>query len=49
MCIRDSFMTEDMMVKMRLDGTVLSQGERGPSSEVKMHLRICLLYTSRCV
>ena len=38
--VSKGFMTEDMMVKMRLDGTVLSQGERGPSSEVKMHLRI---------
>lgn len=33
-------MTEDMLVKLRLDGTVISQGERGPSSEVKMHLRV---------
>ena len=38
--VSKGFMTEDMMVKMRLDGTVLSQGERGPSSEVKMHIRI---------
>lgn len=38
--ISKGFMSEDQMVKMRLDGTVLSQGERGPSSEVKMHLRI---------
>ena len=38
--VSKGFMSEDMMVKMRLDGTVLSQGERGPSSEVKMHLRI---------
>ena len=38
--VSKGFMTEDQMVKMRLDGTVLSQGERGPSSEVKMHLRI---------
>ncbi|MCI6376660.1 MAG: class II aldolase/adducin family protein, partial [Clostridiales bacterium] len=34
------FMSEEMLVTMRTDGTVLSQGERGPSSEVKMHLRI---------
>ena len=38
--VSKGFMSEDMMVKMRLDGTILSQGERGPSSEVKMHLRI---------
>ena len=38
--VSKGFMSEDEMVKMRLDGTVLSQGERGPSSEVKMHLRI---------
>ena len=38
--VSKGFMTEDMLVKMRLDGTVLSQGEKGPSSEVKMHLRI---------
>lgn len=38
--VSKGFMTEDMMVRMRLDGTVLSQGERGPSSEIKMHLRI---------
>lgn len=38
--VSKGFMSEDQMVKMRLDGVVLSQGERGPSSEVKMHLRI---------
>ena len=38
--VSKGFMTEDMLVKMRLDGTVLSRGEKGPSSEVKMHLRI---------
>ena len=32
-------MTEDMLVKMTLDGTVL-EGTRKPSSEAKMHLRI---------
>ena len=32
-------MTEDMLVKMTLDGTVL-EGTRKPSSETKMHLRI---------
>lgn len=38
--VSKGFMTEDMMVKLRLDGTVLSQGELGPSSEIKMHLRV---------
>jgi L-fuculose-phosphate aldolase len=38
--VSKGFMDEDSMVKMRLDGTVLSQGDLGPSSEVKMHLRI---------
>ena len=38
--VSKGFMTEDMLVKLRLDGTVISQGERGPSSEVKMHLRV---------
>ena len=38
--VSKGFMAEEDMVKMRMDGTVLSQGERGPSSEVKMHLRI---------
>lgn len=30
----------DMMVVMDLDGNVISKGLRGPSSEVKMHLRV---------
>jgi L-fuculose-phosphate aldolase len=38
--VSKGFMTEDQMVKMRTDGTILSQGASGPSSEVKMHLRI---------
>ncbi len=38
--VSKGFMSEDEMVKMRLDGTVVSQGARGASSEVKMHLRI---------
>ena len=40
--VSKGFMTEETMVKMRTDGTVLSRGERGASSEVKMHLRIYL-------
>ena len=38
--VSKGFMSEDEMVKMRLDGTVIIQGTRAPSSEVKMHLRI---------
>lgn len=38
--VSKGFMSEDEMVKMRLDGTILEQGSRAPSSEVKMHLRI---------
>ena len=33
-------MNPDMMVVMDLDGNVISKGLRGPSSEVKMHLRV---------
>ncbi len=40
--VSKGFMTEDMLVKMRTDGTVLSQGDLGPSSEIKMHIRIYL-------
>lgn len=38
--ISKGFMSEDDMVKMRLDGTIIKQGKREPSSEVKMHMRI---------
>ena len=38
--VSKGFLSEDELVKMRLDGTVISQGERAPSGEVKMHLRI---------
>ena len=38
--VSKGFMSEAELVKMRLDGTILQQGERAPSSEVKMHLRI---------
>ncbi|MGN8644456.1 class II aldolase/adducin family protein [Gracilibacillus sp. HCP3S3_G5_1] len=37
--VSKGFMTPDMMVKMRLDGTIIA-GNRKPSSEVKMHLRV---------
>ncbi len=38
--VSKGFMAEDELVKMRLDGEIISQGERAPSSEVKMHLQI---------
>jgi len=38
--VSKGFMTEDMLVKIRLDGVVLSQSSWEPSSEVKMHLRL---------
>jgi L-fuculose-phosphate aldolase len=38
--VSKGFMEEDMLVKMRLDGTVLSAGPLKPSSEIKMHLRV---------
>ena len=38
--ISKGFMSESEIVKMRLDGKIISQGKIGPSSEVKMHLKI---------
>ena len=38
--ISKGFMTEDALVKMRLDGTIISMGDLPPSSEIKMHIRI---------
>ena len=38
--VSKGFMSEDEMVKMSLDGKIISQGKLNPSSEVKMHLRI---------
>ena len=38
--ISKGFMRAADMVRLKLDGTVLSQGMLGPSSEIKMHLRI---------
>lgn len=38
--VSKGFMTEDTLVKMRLDGSIISSGELPPSSEVKMHIRI---------
>lgn len=38
--VSKGFMNEDMLVKMRLDGTVVECGTRAPSSEMKMHLRV---------
>lgn len=42
--VSKGFMSEDELVKMRLDGKIISQGNLPPSSEAKMHLRI---YTER--
>ena len=38
--VSKGFMSENELVKMNLDGKIISQGELKPSSEVKMHLRI---------
>jgi len=38
--VSKGFMTEDMLIKMRLDGAVLASGALEPSSEIKAHLRI---------
>jgi len=38
--VSKGYMTEESLVKMRLDGTVLISGSMQPSSEIKMHLRI---------
>lgn len=38
--VSKGFMKTKDMVRLRLDGTVLSQGKLGPSSEIKMHLCI---------
>ena len=38
--VSKGFLKSDELIKMRLDGTVLQQGELNPSSEIKMHLRI---------
>ncbi|MBQ8974662.1 MAG: class II aldolase/adducin family protein [Oscillospiraceae bacterium] len=37
--VSKGFMTEDMLVKLDLDGNIL-QGSARPSSEIKMHLRL---------
>jgi L-fuculose-phosphate aldolase len=38
--VSKGFMTEEMLVKMRLDGTIMTSGSMKPSSEIKMHLRV---------
>lgn len=38
--VSKGFMNEDMLVRMRLDGSVVERGMRAPSSEIKMHLRV---------
>lgn len=37
--VSKGYMTEDMLVKMDLDGNIV-EGKNKPSSEIKMHLRI---------
>lgn len=37
--VSKGFMTEDILVQVKTDGTVLYKKDRGPSSELKMHLR----------
>lgn len=36
--VRKGFMKEDMLIKMKLDGTII-EGTEKPSSEIRMHLR----------
>lgn len=38
--VSKGFMSEDILVKMYLDGRVIQQGDLDASSEIKMHLRI---------
>lgn len=38
--VSKGFMVPEMMALMDLEGNVIKQGEKGPSSEVKMHLRV---------
>ena len=38
--VSKGYMTEGMLVKMRLDGTVLCAGDLPPTSEIKMHMRV---------
>ena len=38
--VSKGFMREDQLVKMALDGTIVSKGELNPSSEIKVHLRV---------
>ncbi|MBN1777629.1 MAG: class II aldolase/adducin family protein [Clostridiales bacterium] len=38
--VSKGFMKAKDMVRMKLDGTVLSRGKLAPSSEIRMHLRI---------
>lgn len=38
--VSKGFMSEDMLIRMDLDGNVLESGDLKPSSEIKMHLAI---------
>lgn len=38
--VSKGYMTEEMLIKMDLDGNILEQGSKAPTSEIKMHLRV---------
>lgn len=38
--VSKGFMEEEQLVKLRLDGSMISMGELPPTSEIKMHLRV---------
>ncbi|MCL2816481.1 MAG: class II aldolase/adducin family protein [Oscillospiraceae bacterium] len=38
--VSKGYMAEETLVKMRLDGTIISAGELPPTSEIKMHMRV---------
>ncbi len=38
--VSKGFMTENELVKLHIDGTIIEKGDKLPSSEIKMHLRI---------
>ena len=38
--VSKGYMTQEMLVKMRLDGEIISRGDLQPSSEIKMHTLI---------
>lgn len=38
--VSKGYMTEDMLVKMDLDGNIIEKGKHNSTSEIKMHLRV---------